>query len=264
MNNFREKLIRFFSYLRDYKFINIFILTLYSIGFLWFIFPIDFLEYVLLILIFFVPIFIVHMIEPKDYIPSIDYGNSSSWIKKTMLFIKTMCKHYITKYLKSYLLFLIVFLVAILFIYSSSLISIAILTNSMQQSLGLSLILLFSSFLLLEGFALAITIIPFGTTMIVEQLNPITAIFRCKKILKKQFLKQVLMILAVAIFFVPIAFLSDYLNKFIYIAIILRLTYFLIIVNFVIFDTKERMFIYCTNNISKTVPDTKYTFKKQE
>lgn len=266
MNNFREKLIRFFSYSRDYNFINIFILTLYSIGLLWFILPISLFEYLLLILIVLTPIFIVHMIEPKDCIPSIEYDTSSSWITKLMLFIKTMFKHYITKYLKSYCLFLIVFLVAGLLICCSSFISISILSKPIQKSLGLSVILLLSSFLLLEGFALILTIISCSTTMIVENVKPITAIFRYKKILRKQFLKHVFTILACFILFLPIAFLSDYLNKYVYVATILRVYYFMIIINFIIFDTKELIAIYTkntilTNNVTITEKKHKTTTK---
>lgn len=251
MNNFREKLIRFFSYTKDYNFINTFILTLYSIGLLWFILPVAFFEYLLLTLIFLAPIFIVHIIEPKEYIPLVDYSSSLSWVKKIILFIKTMFNHYISKYLKSYLLFLIVLLIALLLILSSSLISISILINPMEQSLGLSLILLLSSFLMLEGFASALTLIPFWTTMIIENLNPIKSIFRCKKILKKQLLKHFFIVIAFSILALPIAFLSDYLNNFTYIAMVLRLSYFIVVINFAIFDVKERITTYVKNNTSK-------------
>lgn len=248
MNSLREKLIRFFTYTKDYNFINIFILTLYSIGLLWFILPVSFFEYLLLTLVFLAPIFVVHIIEPKEYIPIIDYSGCLSWFKKMILFIKTMFNNYIIKYLKSYALFLIVFLFAVLLICSSSVISISVLINSMEQSFGLSLILLFSSFLMLEGFALMLTLIPFWVTMIVENLNPIKSVFRCKKIFKKQLLKHFFIVVTFSILALPIAFLSDYLNNFTYIAMVLRLSYFMVVINFAIFDVKERIAI-CTKEI---------------
>lgn len=266
MNSLREKLIRFFTYIKDYNFINTFILTLYSIGLLWFILPVSFFEYLLLMLVFLAPIFIVHIIEPKEYIPQIDYSSCSSWFKKIILFIKTMFRHYIIKYLKSYVLFLIVFLFAVLLICSSSVISIAVLINSMEQSLGLSLILLLSTFLMLEGFTLLLTLMPFWVTMIVENLNPINSIFRCKKILKKQLLKHFFIVVTFSILALPIAFLSDYLNKFTYLVMVLRLAYFMIVINFTIFDVKERISIYRNENMPKeikSIVQSKHKSKKK-
>lgn len=266
MNSLREKLIRFFTYIKDYNFINTFILTLYSIGLLWFILPVSFFEYLLLMLVFLAPIFIVHIIEPKEYIPLIDYSSCSSWFKKIILFIKTMFRHYIIKYLKSYVLFLIVFLFAVLLICSSSVISIAVLINSMEQSLGLSLILLLSTFLMLEGFTLLLTLMPFWVTMIVENLNPINSIFRCKKILKKQLLKHFFIVVTFSILALPIAFLSDYLNKFTYLVMVLRLAYFMIVINFTIFDVKERISIYRNENMPKeikSIVQSKHKSKKK-
>lgn len=226
--------------MKEYFSVNIILFIVYSIGFLYLILPIKQLGFILLLVISLFPCFIVHLIEPKQDIDKIETEKSPLNLKKIPLHLKNTLKSYIFKYLNSYLTITIILTISLLLIYCSSIISIVLLINQIQTSLGLILILFFSAFILFEGFDILISLIPILITVTNKKLNLFKGVIECKKVFKKQRLMYIFEVVIFAILFLPIIMISDCFKNITYISMLLRFLYGLVVLNFFIFNWKEK------------------------
>lgn len=239
MNNFRQKLVNFFSYMNDYKIINLVIMTLTSIGLIWLVVPNILFESLFVLLILLSPIMFLHIVETPKNRPLLQTNDTAE--KNTLLLnTKTILKHYIFKYFKIYMLFLIVLIFSLILLYVSSYISMGILLSGMERSLGQTIIIFFSAFVMLEGFSLLISIPIQSVFMDDSNINPFKSIFISRKFAKKNLIPHMISVGMFAVLFLPIIMLSDAIDSNMYLATILRVFYVLIILNYTIYDIKER------------------------
>lgn len=217
-----------------------------------------------LLIILLVPVLVVHLIEEK----SVDVKSKENLNKVTF---KSMCssiihlsKRYIIKYLKSYSVFLIVLLVVSLLMYGSMFISFAMIYSPLEKSLGQSLILFFSAFIVLEGFSILLNLLSSLVVMEIESLNPFKAILRGKRVHRKRFFSHLISVSIFAIFSLPIIMLSDMLHQNVYIASVLRIIYFMLLVNYSIFDIKATIRRNKDNELIKPNKEKNSIFKKHK
>ena len=244
MNKFREKLADFILYLRDYNLINTVIFTLFAVAMLYFILPTSFFLNLLCILPLLTPCFLVHLVEAKEnrVLPKITKDKIFS--KNNFLSLLPVLGHYIVKYLKSYLFFLIILVIAFLLANVTSIISLSLLLVENNQSLGLSLILIFTGLILIEGLFVFLGSLFNYVYIQQKNLNEITGIFKYRPVFKKCLFSHLMSLIVFAIFCLPLAMLSDILDKYIYVSMLFRTLYVLIVLNYAIFDSKYRIAHY--------------------
>lgn len=224
-------------------------------------------DYILLstlLIILLIPALLVHIIEEKD----IDVKSKE---KLNKVAFKSICnsiirlsKRYIIKYLKSYTVFLIVLLVFSLLMYGSMLISFAMIYSPLEKSLGQSLILLFSAFIVIEGFSILLNLLSSLVVMEIESLNPFKAILRGKRVHRKKFFSHLISVSIFAIFSLPIIMLSDMLHQNVYLASVLRVFYLMLVVNYSIFDIKAIIKRNKDSDTLKPKKEKKNMFKKRK
>ena len=260
MNKFREKLTDFILYLKDYNLINTVIFTLIAIGMIYFIFPISFFLNLLYIPPLLFPCFLVHLVEAKDSRILVTIDKEKIFSKKNLFSLLSVLEHYIVKYLKCYLFFLIILTIAYLLANITSIISFSLLLVEETQSLGSSLILIFTGLILVEGLFIFLGSI-FNYVYIQQQkLNEVTGIFKYRPVFRKCLLPHFTSLIIFSVFCIPIAMISDAFSSYTYVSMLLRILFILIILNYSIFDSKYRITYY--KKTKKRSLKTLFSFKK--
>lgn len=222
--------------MKDYLVINISVLLIAVVGLISLVSMPKYTLHLLLLFIFIIPICIVHIIEPTEHRFNLSKDRNTGLINfKTLL---SLSKHYMIKYFKSYCVFLMLLCLSSLLMHISILISFSIISNPLEQSLGKSIILLCSSFLVLEGFSILLNIPSCLTVMEIECVNPVKSLIMSKRMNRKRFFKHLLSVSVFAIFLLPIIMISDALYNFTFISSVLRFIYILLVINYTVFDIK--------------------------
>lgn len=260
MNKFREKLADFILYLRDYKLINTVIFTLFALAMLYFILPASFFLNLLYILPLLTPCFLVHLVESKENRILLKISKNKIFSKNNFLSLLHVLKHYTAKYCKSYLFFLIILFIVFVLTNITSIISLALLMVDESKSLGLSLILIFTGLILIEGLLIFLGSLFNYIYIQQKNLNEITGIFKYRPVFRKCLFSHLLSVIIFAVFCIPLAMLSDIFVKYIYLSMLFRTLYILIVLNYAIFDSKYRITHY--KETKKSSLKSLFSFKK--
>lgn len=186
------------------------------------------------------PIFLVHLILEKNNFDLILPKDEALENNKTSS-KKILINFYLINYLKFYTVFLMIFLILYFCSFLSSIMSLFVLFDLEYKSLGQLLILLLSVFILIEGFYTLLSLFPILIHTAKNRFNPFKSIWTGRKQIKKELFPHVLSVCAFSLLMLPLVFMGDITSSQPYISTLFISAYLMIVLNFSIFDMKDRL-----------------------
>lgn len=239
INKIKAIVKKYFKYLTSYKTENIVLFIILNGFLLTSLYYYDGLLEGAIFSFLLLPIFMVHLITDKNK-TNLILSKDDDNINKKKNRVLSSIKYYLFKYLKFYLIFLMIFLILYLFSFLSSIMSLYILLDESPKSIGQSLILMLSVFVLIEGLYTMVCTPSILLYLETESFNPFKAIYMGRKRMKKQLFGHFVNVSAFGLVTIPLVAISDSLVFYPSIAAFFISIYLLNIVNFIIFDLKER------------------------
>lgn len=240
IKNIRLKIENYFKYLISYKKENIILFCI--VNTILFLSAYRFKSILQGFVICFLlsPIFFVHLISEKNKnnIILADIENNSIAKKENKI---NSIKYYLFNYLKFYLIFLMIFMMLYFCSFLSSLMSLFILFNTSSKSLGLLLICMLSIYLIIEGLYTLLSSFSILIHAERNEFNPFKSIYAGRKEMKKELFSHLLSVAFFSIIIIPLILLSDIFIDYIYVYSILLSSYIILVLNFSIFDLKNRL-----------------------
>lgn len=243
MNKLREYILRYIDYMVSRKTqTKLLILSILCISALSLIPSIDF-ELIICIFILMIPMLTVHLIEAPHNYDSFFMNVKNKEYKIIFRIFGGICRTYILKYFKVYLLYATILMLSAFLTFISDITVTSLILSSTEKSVGFLFLSMIPLYLLCLSLRILFSAIVASIYLIEEKLSIFKSAKNAFKFSKYMILKHIFIVLLFMIVTFPLIKLSSYLYNFWQLRPLSYTgygVYILLILNFIIFDLKVK------------------------